>query len=120
MNHNHIIRTGTTTRWSDTVTFNSLLFLCEVPEQLEAGFVCQAQEVLGLLARRLISNNSAPARLLSVTIYLPYKEDLEAFNTIWDAWLPAGCAPVRACIHAELTNSQMRVEIQATAAVLAD
>ena len=116
MNPDHIIRSGTTTRWSDTTAWNGLLFLCEVPDRLDATPTAQVGEVLDLLAKRLLANSSSPARLLNTTIYLPYKEDLVVFNTAWDAWLPQGCAPVRACIHAELSNPLMRVEIQAIAA----
>ncbi len=117
MSTDQIIRTGTTTRWSDTVAFNGLLFLCEVPNELTGDIVSQTSEVLDLLTQRLNSNASDPGRLLSATIYLPFKEDLAAFNPIWDGWLPAGSAPVRACIHGALTNPLMRVEIQAIAAI---
>lgn len=116
MNNEEIVRSGTTARWSDTVAWNGLLFLCEVPEKLDADIAAQAREMLGMLAKRLADNDSAPERLLSVTIYLPQAQDLARFNEIWEAWLPTGCAPVRACIHAALTNPLMRVEIQAMAA----
>ena len=117
MNSGGIVRSGTTARWSDTVAWNGLLFLCEVPEHLDADIAAQTNEMLALLAKRLADNHSSPTRLLSVTIYLPQAQDLAAFNSIWEAWLPSGCAPVRACIHAPLTNPLMRVEIQAIAAI---
>ncbi len=116
MNGDEIVRSGTTARWSDTVAWNGLLFLCEVPEKLDADIAVQAKEMLVLLAKRLADNHSSPTRLLNVTIYLPQAQDLATFNEIWEAWLPTGCAPVRACIHAALTNPLMRVEIQAIAA----
>ena len=112
-----IVRSGTTTRWSDTVAWNGLLFLCEVPEHLDADFETQARQMLEFLKQRLHHNRSSPSRLLSVTIYLPQAQDLASFNQIWEAWLPVGCAPVRACIHAALTNPLMRAEIQAIAAI---
>ncbi|MFM8172510.1 MAG: Rid family hydrolase, partial [Pirellulaceae bacterium] len=43
-------------------------------------------------------------------------EDLATFNSIWDAWVPAGHAPVRACIHAALAAPGYRVELVVTAA----
>ena len=116
MNADAIVRSGTTARWSDTVAWNGLLFLCEVPEKLDADIAAQTKEMLALLAERLADNHSSPARLLNVTIYLPHAQDLVRFNESWEAWLPTGCAPVRACMHAALTNPLMRVEIQAVAA----
>ncbi len=35
---------------------------------------------------------------------------------MWDAWVPAGCAPARACIEALLQVPEKKVEIQVTAA----
>lgn len=111
-----IHRTGTTRRWSDAVTWRGLIFLCEVPSNLDGDIAVQAREVLQLLESRLIAAGANPSRLLSVTIILPYPADLDEFNRLWDEWVPAGSAPVRACIHAALTDARMRVEIQATAA----
>jgi enamine deaminase RidA (YjgF/YER057c/UK114 family) len=118
MTFGDIARSGTTRRWSDTTAWNGMLFLCEVPDDLSTNSADQIGQVLEQLKSRLFANDSSPARLLTVTIYLPYKEDLGSFNSAWDAWLPDGSAPVRACIHAALTNPNMRVEIQAIAATL--
>ena len=41
---------------------------------------------------------------------------LQAFNALWDEWIPSGTAPVRACLHAPLTDPAMRIEIQMVAA----
>lgn len=111
-----ICRQGTTGRWSDTVAWQGLLFLCEVPEDLGGDLVAQAAEVLRFLEQRLAAGGSHKGRLLSATIYLPDPADLADFNRLWEAWLPAGTAPVRACLHASLTDPRMRVEIQAIAA----
>jgi hypothetical protein len=35
-------------------------------------------------------------------------------NKVWDAWVPAGCAPARACIEALLQGPEKKVEIQVT------
>lgn len=112
-----IHRSGTTRRWSDTVSWQGLLFLCEVPSQLDADIGGQASEVLAALAQRLEEAGSNSRRILNATIYIPDPADLAAFNALWDDWVPAGCAPVRACIHAPLTDPRMRVEIQMMAAL---
>jgi enamine deaminase RidA (YjgF/YER057c/UK114 family) len=36
---------------------------------------------------------------------------------VWEAWLPAGCAPPRATVQAELARPQWRVEMVVTAAL---
>lgn len=112
-----IHRSGTTKRWSDAVSWQGLLFLCEVPSQLDADIKGQASEVLAALAQRLEEAGSNNRRILNATIYIPDPADLAGFNALWDEWVPAGCAPVRACIHAPLTDPRMRVEIQMMAAL---
>ena len=114
---NDILRSGTTRRWSDTTAFNGLLYFCEVPEDVSGDIAQQTAEVLALIEGRLRDNNSDHSRLLSLTLYLPFPADLPAFNALWDAWIPAGCAPVRACLHVALTNPAMRIEIQGVAAL---
>ncbi len=113
-----ITRRGTTQRWSDTTVWNGLLFLCEVPTQLDTDIRQQTAEVLSLLNDSLVAAGSSNRYLLNATIYVPDPNDLGGFNEVWDAWVPSGCAPVRACIHAQLTKPAMRVEIQAIAALI--
>lgn len=112
-----IQRIGTTQRWSDAVVFNRVAYLCEVPSDVEGDIQAQTREVFGLLKSRLGEVGSNLEHILNATVYLPFPEDLPAFNALWDAWIPQGCAPVRACIHARLTNPNMRVEITLQAAV---
>ncbi|MNI96160.1 Endoribonuclease L-PSP [compost metagenome] len=50
-------------------------------------------------------------------IYLKDIGDIAAFNAQWDAWIPAGTAPVRACVQACLAHEGYKVEVQLTAAV---
>lgn len=111
-----IKRSGTTRRWSDAVAWQGLVFLCEVPGQLDAGIAEQTRDVLAMLDQRLSDAGSSRQRILNATIYLPSREDLAGFNAVWDDWIPAGHAPVRACVHAALTDPRMRVEIQMVAA----
>jgi len=41
---------------------------------------------------------------------------VDEMNKIWDAWVPAGTAPARACIEARLQSPAKMVEIRVTAA----
>ena len=41
--------------------------------------------------------------------------DFAEMNAVWDAWVPEGQAPARACGEATLARSELRVEIIVTA-----
>jgi enamine deaminase RidA (YjgF/YER057c/UK114 family) len=44
--------------------------------------------------------------------------DYDAMNAVWDAWLPAGTAPSRACVQVvRLARPGWKVEIAVQAAV---
>jgi enamine deaminase RidA (YjgF/YER057c/UK114 family) len=110
-----IIRTGTTARWSDLVVHNGILYVVEVPASA-GDITIQTAEVLASLEASLVAGGSHKGRLLLVTIFLADIADLERFNALWDAWVPPGTAPVRACVQARLANPGYRVELQVTAA----
>jgi enamine deaminase RidA (YjgF/YER057c/UK114 family) len=99
------------------VIHNGTLYVVEVPVTLDAGITRQTEEVLASLDDSLRTGGTSRDRLLAVTIYLDDIRDLEAFNAVWDAWVPAGHAPVRACVQARLGKPGYKVELQVTAAV---
>jgi len=71
--------------------------------------------VLAQIDRRLAQVGSDRTRLLQVMIYLPNSADLSDFNELWDAWVPDGHAPSRACVHAPLASPGYCVELVVTA-----
>ena len=78
----------------------------------------QAEQILAQLDRLLAEAGSDKSRLLSVTIYLKdMAADYAGLNAVWDAWLPAGCAPARACVEARLYSDDARVEMTVVAAL---
>ncbi|MCE0559275.1 MULTISPECIES: RidA family protein [unclassified Motilimonas] len=104
-------------RWSDVTVFNGIAHFVEVPEgDLSAGISAQVQQVLAQAEERLASINSDKTRILSVTIYITDFANLAALNEIWDAWFPAGTAPSRACVKAELADPNYLVEMAFVAA----
>ena len=111
-----IVRHGTTRRYSDIVVFNRTAYIVEVPVSVNADVTIQTQEVLAGLDKLLLQAGSDKSRLLMATIYLRDMVDYEAMNAVWDAWLPEGTAPSRACVQAQLAQSGWRVEIALTAA----
>lgn len=112
-----IQRHGVTARWADKVVHNGTVYLVEVPSSTAADIGVQAVEVLASIERQLAEVGSDKSRLLMATIYLKDFADAPAFNAVWEAWLPAGCAPARACVRADLADPGYRVEIALTAAV---
>lgn len=112
-----IIRHGVTRRWSDVVIFGGIAHFVEVPDDPAQDAHAQFQQVLAQVDARLQQIGSNRTRLLQVLIYLPHPADLAPFNTLWDAWVPEGHAPSRACIHAALANPSYHIEMILTAAV---
>ncbi len=112
-----IERHGTTGRFSDSVVHNGTVYLVEVPANPQAGIVAQTENLLASVERLLAEAGSDKSHLLMATIYLADMADYDAMNAVWDAWLPEGCAPARACVQSRLANPDFRVEVALTAAL---
>jgi enamine deaminase RidA (YjgF/YER057c/UK114 family) len=119
MNDNEIIRHGVTVRWSDAVVHRGVVYFVEVPDDVSIEAPCQFAQVLEQVDKRLAEVGSDRNHLLQVIVYLPEPKDLMPFNELWDAWVPKGHAPSRACIHAPLAAKEYRVELVVTAATAA-
>lgn len=111
-----IQRYGTTCRYSDSTVHNGTVYLVEVPSNTDEGIEAQTSNLLTSIERLLAQAGSNKSSMLMVTIYLADMDDYEAMNELWDAWIPAGSAPVRACLQARLANPKFRVEMALTAA----
>ncbi|MFN4063102.1 RidA family protein [Parazoarcus communis] len=112
-----IQRNGTTSRYSDSVVHNGVIYLVEVPSSADGDITEQTRDLLGSMERQLIAAGSHPSRILMATIYLTDLADYDGMNAVWDAWLPAGSAPARACVQiAGLARAGLRIEIAMTAA----
>ena len=111
-----IERHGTTRRYSDVVAHGGTVYLVEVPQTLNADIATQTREVLDSVEALLLKAGSDKTRLLQVTLYLPDMADYAAMNAVWDAWVPEGTAPARACIQAGLANPGYRIEAVVIAA----
>ena len=49
--------------------------------------------------------------LLTATIWLTDMDSFAEMNGVWDAWVPEGQAPARACVESRLAAPQFTVEI---------
>jgi enamine deaminase RidA (YjgF/YER057c/UK114 family) len=112
-----IQRYGTTRRYSDSVVHNGTVYLVEVPSNPEADITAQTENLLSSVESLLAQAGSDKSKLLMVTVYLGDMADYESMNAVWDAWVPEGAAPTRACIQARLANPAWRVEMAITAAL---
>lgn len=112
-----IVRHGLTARWADKVVHGGVVYLVEVASTAGAPFAVQADEVLASIERQLAEVGSGKDRLLQVTIYLRDLKDLPSFNAAWEAWLPVGSAPSRACLRADLVDPGYALELVLTAAL---
>jgi len=87
-----------------------------VPNSLGTDISQQAKEVLENAEKSLAEIGSSSSRLLAVTIFLVDMRLIEAFNLVWDEWIPIGHAPSRCCVKSELARTGWLVEISFIAA----
>ena len=108
-------RYHTSTRYSEAVTYHGVAYLCG---QVGEGETIQAQteDCLAQIDDLLKQVNSGRDKILQAIIWLKDMKDYAAMNEIWDAWVPPGFAPARACCEARLASDQYKVEIIITAA----
>ncbi|WP_425046881.1 RidA family protein [Primorskyibacter sp. S87] len=71
---------------------------------------------LGRLEELLIKAGSSREKMLRATIWLTDMRDFQGLNEVWNAWVPEGHAPARACGEARLARPELKVEIIVDAA----
>ncbi|HEX4880152.1 MAG TPA: RidA family protein [Limnobacter sp.] len=112
-----IHRHGTTKRYSDSTCYNGVVYLVEVPGIEHGDIRLQATDLLASVDARLAEAGSDKTRLLMVQIYLTDMADYDGFNAVWEAWVPEGTAPSRACVEVKgLARPGWRVELVIVAA----
>ncbi|QGG80100.1 RidA family protein [Litorivicinus lipolyticus] len=113
-----IQRFETKARMSRAVIHNGTVYLCgQVAADADADISEQTRTTLAKIDALLESVGSDRTRLLSATIYVKTMDDFAAMNAVWDAWVPEGHAPARACVQAAMARDALLVEITVTAAV---
>jgi enamine deaminase RidA (YjgF/YER057c/UK114 family) len=76
----------------------------------------QTRTCLQKIDELLAEAGSDKTRILQTTIWLADMADFAALNEVWNAWVPEGHAPARACGEAKLARPQLKVEFIVTAA----
>lgn len=110
-----IERIGAGARMSRIVRHGGVVWLCG---QVGAGDSAaeQTRDCLVRVDALLAEAGSSRERILQAVIWLADMADFDAMNAVWDAWVPAGHAPARACGEARLAGPEFKVEIIVTAA----
>lgn len=112
----NIQRFGDAKRWADVVVHRETAYWVEVAETPTLDARGQIAQVLAQIDATLALLHCDRTCLLQVIIWLADLADAPVLNELWDAWVPSGHAPVRACVQAGLSASY-RVEMVVTAAV---
>lgn len=113
---NEIQRIQTNARMSQVVVANGIVYLSgQVPDTAGASITVQTTEILSRIERLLASAGVDKTRLLTANVWLSDRRHFAEFNAVWDAWVPAGQAPTRACVQSPLMREGLDVEIAVTA-----
>ena len=112
-----IERKHTGERMSRIVKHNGTIYLCgQVCKDANENITRQTETMLEKVDELLLEAGSSREHILSATIYIKTMEDFAAMNAVWDAWVPQGHAPARACVQASMARPELLVEISVVAA----
>ena len=81
-----------------------------------ADVAAQTRDCLARVDALLTEAGSSREKMLRATIWLADMSDFAAMNEVWDAWVPEGHAPARACGEAKLASPDLKVEVIVDAA----
>ncbi len=113
-----ITRMETGPRMSRIVTHNGTVYLCgQVADNTEDPIGPQTENMLAKVDALLAQAGSSREHLLSATVYIRDMKDFDGMNAVWDAWVPEGHAPARACVEARMARPDILVEVSVVAAL---
>jgi enamine deaminase RidA (YjgF/YER057c/UK114 family) len=111
-----IERSHTGTRMSQIVKHGDTIYLAGQVGTAGASVAQQTQDCLDKIDALLAEAGSDNTLILQCVIWLADMADFEEMNGVWDAWVPEGHAPARACGEAKLARPDLLVELIVTAA----
>jgi enamine deaminase RidA (YjgF/YER057c/UK114 family) len=112
-----ITRHHSNQRMSQIVIHGDTIYLAgQVANDAGADITVQTQQVLQKVDALLAEAGSDSSRILSAQIWIANIGHFAQMNEVWDAWVPEGQAPARACIEARLASPDLLVEVGITAA----
>ena len=101
-------------RYSEIIIHNNTVYLSgQVPWKNEdSDFITQAEEVFNLVQEQLLKAGSDKSKILSLRIYIKNPNNYELMNSVFDKWIPEGCAPTRATIgNVIFPNPKWEIEV---------
>jgi enamine deaminase RidA (YjgF/YER057c/UK114 family) len=106
------------TRLSEMAVHNGVCYLAgQVAADGSQDMAGQTRQVLAAIDALLARAGTDKSKLLMCQIFVKDLADFPAMNAVWEAWLPAGAAPPRATVKADLAKPEWRVEMVVTAAL---
>ncbi len=106
------------TRLSEMAVYNGVCYMAgQVAGDGSQDITGQTQQVLAAIDGLLARAGSSKSKILMCQIFITDLADFPALNAVWEAWLPAGHAPPRATVKAQLAKPEWKVEMVVTAAV---
>ncbi len=113
-----IKRIETGTRLSQVVVHGDTVYTAGVvADDYSLDAKGQTEQILAKLDRLLAAAGTDKSKALMATIWLTDMRDFAEMNSVWDKWVPQGCAPARACIESRLAVPTIKVEIRIIAAL---
>ena len=105
-------------RLSEMAVHNGVCYLAgQVAADASQDITGQTKQVLAAIDALLARAGTDNSKLLMCQIFIKDLADFPAMNAAWEAWLPAGNAPPRATVKADLAKPDWRVEMVVTAAL---
>ncbi len=111
-----IQRLHTGPRMSQAVVHGNTIYLAGQVGNPESDITNQTKECLEKVDTLLAECGSSKEHILSTTVWLADMKDFAAMNAVWDAWVPQGHTPGRACGEAKLATPDYLVEFIVIAA----
>ena len=113
-----ITRLKTGPRMSAINICNGIVYLAGQVGGPEGDIKEQAHTMLAKVDALLAEAGSNRQHMLSATVYLRDMKDFAAFNEVWDAWVPQGHTPARACVQAYMARETVLCEVSVVAVVV--
>ena len=111
-----IQRSHTNQRMSQIVVHGDTVYLAGQVGTGGDSVADQTRAILGKIDALLAEAGSDKSKILQAIIWLKSMDDFAEMNGVWDAWVPEGAAPARACGSADLATPDFTVEITVIAA----
>ena len=114
-----ITRIQTNNRMSQCVIHGDTVYTAGKVAQTAGGesVTRQTEVILAQIDALLAEAGTDKTKILSATIWINTMDDFAEMNAVWDAWVPEGEAPCRACVESpRLASPDFTVEIGVIAA----